>query len=68
MKRQPTTSREQLEKDIKILKDNAERVRELLVRKNAEDLIPVLLSDLDEIYPVRELISNPNGARIRKRK
>ena len=68
MKRQPTTSKEQLEKDIKILRDNAESVRELLIRKNAEDLIPVLLSDLDEIYPVRELVGSPNGARIRKRK
>jgi hypothetical protein len=59
----------QLEKEIETIKENAERVREMLIRNNAEDLIPMLLSDLEEItMPTRELVSNPNGGRVRRKR
>lgn len=62
--KEKSISQLQLEKEIETIRANAERVRELLIRKNAEDLIPVLLNDLEELtMPVRELASSPNGAR-----
>lgn len=62
--KEKSVSQLQLEKEIETIRANAERVRELLIRKNAEDLIPVLLNDLEELtMPVRELASSPNGAR-----
>jgi hypothetical protein len=62
--KEKSNSQLQLEKEVEIIQANAERVRELLIRKGAEDLIPVLLSDLEELtMPVRELVSSPNGSR-----
>lgn len=67
--KEKSTSQVQLEKEVEIVRANAERVREILIRKGAEDLIPVLLSDLEELtMPVRELVSSPNGARKSTRK
>lgn len=67
--KEKSISQVQLEKEVEIIQANAERVRELLIRKGAEDLIPVLLSDLEELtMPARELVSSPNGARKSKRK
>jgi len=67
--KEKSVSQAQLEKEVEIIQANAERVRELLIRRGAEDLIPVLLSDLEELtMPVRELASSPNGARKSKRK
>lgn len=66
--KQPSTSQLQLEKELETIKANAERVRELLIRRGAEDLIPILLSDLEELtMPVRELAGSPNGARKSKK-
>lgn len=59
----------QLEKEIATIKENAERVRELLIRRGADDLIPIVLGDIEELtMPVKELASNPNGGRVRKKK
>lgn len=62
--REKDRSQLQLEKEIATIKENAERVRELLIRKGADDLIPVVLGDLEELtMPVRELVASPNGRR-----
>ncbi len=67
--REKNASQLQLEKEVEVIKENAERVREMLIRNNAEDLIPMLLNDLEEItMPTRELASNPNGGRVRRKK
>ena len=67
-KKKPSVSQQQLEKELETIRANAERVRELLIRKGADDLIPVLLNDLDELtMPVRELSASPNGGRVNRR-
>lgn len=57
-----------LEKEVAIFKENVERVRLLLVSHNAEDLIPMLLSDLENYYPIIELSQSPNGSRTNRKK
>lgn len=67
--REPSSSQLQLEKEVEVILANAERVREMLIRRGAEDLIPVLLNDLEELtMPVRELASSPNGARKNRKR
>lgn len=67
--REKNANQLQLEKEIEAIKENAKRVREMLIRNNAEDLIPMLLNDLEEItMPIRELVSNPNGGRVRRKR
>ena len=56
-----------LEKEVEVFRENVEKVRSLLIRNNASDLVDMLLSDL-EGYPVRELSASPNGGRVNKGK
>ena len=42
---------------------DVEKVRQLLMKRKAEDLIPMMLSDLEDYYPIKELTASPNGRR-----
>lgn len=62
--KEKSNSQKQLEQELETIKENAERVRQILINRNAEDLIPILLGNLDELtMPVRELAGSPNGPR-----
>lgn len=57
-----------LEKEIEVFNKNVERVRSLLVSRKADDLIPMLLSDLENYYPIVKLSQSPNGSRTNRKK
>lgn len=66
--KEKSNSQKQLEQELETIKENAERVRQILINRNAEDLIPILLGNLDELtMPVRELAGSPNGPRKSKK-
>ena len=60
---QKVKSRTELEseKDRQIYLNNVEKVRELLIKEKAEDLIEMLLSDAENYKAVRTLPSPVNG-------
>lgn len=60
------TSQEALAQERERFQADIEKVRELLIRRNAEDLIPMVLSDLEDYYPIKELSDSPNGGRIKR--
>jgi predicted Holliday junction resolvase-like endonuclease len=60
MKATKTREHELAEQEQEIFKANVEKVRALLVSHGAEDLIPMLLSDLGDRH-ITELARHPNG-------
>jgi hypothetical protein len=56
------TSRDQelYDKDMELWREKVEKVRGLLIAHGADDLIPMLLSDLGDRL-ITELAPNPNG-------
>lgn len=63
MKREKTRSQIALEQEQENFRKGAERVRELLMAKKAEDLIPMVLDGVENYKPIRELASSPNERR-----
>lgn len=63
MKREKTRSQLALEREQERFKQDIERVRSLLTKRNAEDLIPVVLDGIENYLPIRELAQSPNERR-----
>jgi molecular chaperone GrpE (heat shock protein) len=62
-----STSQQALEQERERFQKDMEKVRELLLQRNAEDLIPMVLSDLENYYPIKELADSPNGKRATRK-
>lgn len=66
-KREKTPSQIALEHERERFQQDMEKVRRLFIKHDAEDLIQVVLSDLENYYPIKELSDSPNGKRAVRR-
>jgi hypothetical protein len=62
MRTAKTREHELAEREQELFRQNVEKVRALLVSHGAEDLIPMLLSDLGDRL-ITELAPSPNGGK-----
>lgn len=62
MRTAKTREHELAEREQALFLENVEKVRALLIARGAEDLIPMLLSDLGDRL-ITELAPSPNGGK-----